>query len=104
MKTRTCPECGYKYSLSEYYTKLIFKFLNANWNCKKCGTQLSFNVGRRTLITIIAVVPFGFNSIITSVFQNNIGISRGLSYFAFCLIFIIWAIYLYSFELTKRNP
>ncbi|MCB8994565.1 MAG: hypothetical protein H6538_03045 [Bacteroidales bacterium] len=98
MKSRTCPNCGHQYSFFDYYKKLIFKLIDSKWKCAKCGSELTFSVGRRTLLAIISMIPIGFNGIITRFFTIHLDLSRNLSFALFVLIFIIWALFVYSFD------
>ena len=49
MEFRTCPNCGYKYYVYEYFKLRFYSFLKLRWNCKKCNTkhllELKFNKG-----------------------------------------------------------
>ena len=105
MKIRTCPNCGYKYSFSEYLKKFLFKLIDSSWTCANCGSELSFSIGRRTLVAIVGMLPIGFSLFIRDIFQN-IGLSKGLSWIVFILIFAIWTILIYSldtFTLIKKR-
>ena len=105
MKIRTCPNCGYKYSFSDYLKKMLFKVIDSSWPCANCGSELSFNIKRRTLVAIVSMIPIGFGSFIINIFQN-IGLSKGLSWIVFILIFAIWVILIYSldtFTLIKKK-
>lgn len=97
MKIRTCPNCGYKYSFVDYLKKMTLKLVNSSWNCPDCDSKLSFNIGRRTLVAIIGMLPIGFVSLIIDAIQN-IGVSKGLSWIISFLIFLIWIIWIYSFD------
>jgi CXXC-20-CXXC protein len=106
MKPRTCPNCGYKYSFLEYYQDFLLKFIGSKWNCKKCGSLLTFSVGRRTLVAIIAMIPIGFNSTLISFFRTSLNLPNGISILLFSIIFIFWAFLIYgfdSFDLIKKK-
>jgi len=98
MKSRTCPDCGYKYSFKEYYQKIIFKSIDSKWNCTKCGVQLTFRVGRRTIVAIIAMLPLLFNHLIISFLNFNLGITKWISWLIFAILFILWLSIIYSFD------
>lgn len=97
MKIRTCPNCGYKYSFAEYIRKFLFKLVDSSWIRAKCGSELSFSIGRRTLLAVVGLLPIGFNSTIREMFQN-LGLSKGFSWIVFILIFTVWTILIYSFD------
>lgn len=105
MKVRTCPNCGYKYSFSQYLKNFLFKLVDSSWTCANCGSELSYSIGRRTLVAIVGMLPIGFSSFIRDIFQN-IGLSKGLSWIVYILIFAIWTILIYSldtFTLIKKE-
>jgi len=97
MKARTCPNCGNKTSLREY-GKQLFRLLNSSWKCEKCGSQLTYNIGRRVVVAFVAMMPIGFRSIIASFLQLDFGISKGLSLAIFVLLFFVWAFFVFSFD------
>lgn len=97
MKIRTCPNCNYQYSFIEYLRKFPFRFIDFKWNCHNCHSELSFNIGRRVILIIIAILPFGIFPFIIR-FLNNNGISKGLSWICFIVFMILWSILTYSFD------
>ena len=50
MKSRTCPHCNYKYSVTEYSNEVLFKFRFLEWDCKNCNKKLTFNFTRRIIV------------------------------------------------------
>ena len=52
MKTRTCPHCNYKYSITEYWKQVLFKLVFSEWNCKNCSKKLTFNFTRRVFVAL----------------------------------------------------
>ena len=76
---------------------MLFKLINSSWLCESCGSELSFSVGRRTLVAIIGMAPILFQSFIFEVIQN-IGLSKTESWILFIPIFAIWIIFIYSFD------
>ena len=101
MKPRTCPNCGYKYSLSEYY-KIIF-FNSYKWNCKKCNVELSYDIKSRFIILFISMVPILFATISIRNIQSLINTSYGISFFIFFTFLIIWSVAVYSFVTFKTT-
>ncbi len=103
MKIRTCPNCGYKYSFLQYLKNFLFKFIDSNLTCANCGSTMSFSMGRRIFVAIVAMLPFGFSTFIADIFQN-MGLSKSLSWVVFFLILTIWTIMIYSLDtFTKRD-
>ena len=50
MQPRTCPNCGYKYSIGQYLRKAASADLWTEWTCPNCGTSLRVEKsGRRRL-------------------------------------------------------
>ena len=97
MKIRTCPNCGNKYSFLSYVKKSMFKLIDSKWDCVNCGAELSFNIGRRTLLTMIAMFPIMVHSFITDLFQD-LGLSSGVSWILLLMIFLVWVIWIYSYD------
>lgn len=105
MKIRHCPYCGYKYSYSEYLRKLLFSTPGASWQCTHCGSQLTFNSGRRLLVSIICFIPIIISPLIINLFREA-GLTEGLSWITFVLFYVIWSLMIYSFDtfmLTRKE-
>lgn len=98
MKARTCPNCGYQYSLKEYYKSIFFKTIGLNWDCKNCGSLLTINFGRRILIIIIATLPLFLFGAITPESWNFIGLSQKSSLWVYVPLFLIWYLFSLSFD------
>jgi len=84
MKSRTCPHCNYKYSLTEYGDQVLFKFRFLNWNCKNCNKKLTFNFARRIIVAL------AFCSLLVAVLslKNIIGMTylRWAALLTICII------------------
>jgi|WetSurMetagenome_2_1015567.scaffolds.fasta_scaffold09222_1 hypothetical protein len=52
MKSRTCPHCNYKYSLTEYRDQVLFKLRFLKWDCTNCNKKLTFNFTRRIIVAL----------------------------------------------------
>ena len=52
MEVRTCPHCNYKYSISNYFKKLFFKFVWSKWDCPNCSEKITFDFKRRILVAL----------------------------------------------------
>ncbi len=55
MKARTCPNCGYKYTLNDH-RKEFFKLGEQTFVCKNCDTPLSYNKKRMIFIGIVPML------------------------------------------------
>ncbi len=106
MKSRTCPNCGYKYSLSEYYRKVIFNFSGSTWNCSKCGSELAVNSGKRLILIAVGILPIFFNYFIVEGIMSYLQVSIVLGWIVFGVTFLLWYFFVTSFEgfvLTKER-
>ncbi len=52
LKPRTCPHCGYKYGVKNYFKLLFFKPIWKKWECHGCGTEIKFSVPHRIMIAL----------------------------------------------------
>ena len=97
MKTRTCPHCNYKYSITEYLKQVLFKFVFSEWNCKNCNKKLTFNFKRRVIVAL------AFGSLYVALFslKNTIGMTP-LRWAALLTIYIIGSFYIFTFDTFKK--
>lgn len=49
-KPRTCPHCGYQYSVKDYFKSVFFKPIWEKWECDQCGTEIKFSLPRRLTV------------------------------------------------------
>jgi len=98
MKTRTCPNCGYKYPLRIYYTKFIFRFVDSRWDCVKCNSLLTFNFGRRLLVILIAMLPVIAWSLFSPDWNLHLYIPGWLSYILLGVVTLSWAMFVSGFD------
>ena len=83
MKARTCPHCGYKYTLTDH-TKEYFKLGEETFVCKNCNTDLAYIRKRRYKFISMTPTLFGYPLVLLT--QEFYDISFGLGvllYFVF---------------------
>jgi len=97
MKTRTCPHCGYKYSIKEYVANLLFKLQWSNWNCKNCDKLITFNPNRRLLVAL----TFGIWLMIL-LFTKGLFTMTPIKYILFIIIFLTGSILIFTFDSFDR--
>ncbi len=99
MKKRTCPNCGYQYSFTEYLKKnFLIKFTDTSWHCSDCGSELTFNPNRRFILTLIGVaLPIVLNSFIREWLQS-VGLSYMISLLLFIVASFIWFVMIFSHD------
>jgi hypothetical protein len=98
MKSRTCPHCNYKYSITEYRNQVLFKFRFLEWNCKNCNKKLTFNFARRIIVALAFISLF----IACLSLRNTMGMTY-LRWVVLLMIFIIGASFLISaFDTFKK--
>ncbi len=98
MRSRTCPNCEYRYTRFEYFRFLLFKGVDSTWNCKGCGTPLNINVNRRTFIAIFSMLPIILGAVAISFLKEFFGITKLWHYGIILLVGIIWVMWMYSFD------
>ena len=97
MKTRTCPHCGYKYSIKDYVTRLLFKLLWSNWTCKNCNNLITFNPNRRLFVAL----TFGIWLMIL-LFTKGLIPMTPIKYILFIIIFLSGSILIFTFDSFDR--
>jgi CXXC-20-CXXC protein len=97
MKTRTCPHCGYKYSITEYRKQILFKLVFSEWNCKNCNEKLTFDFTRR----VIVALAFGSLYIALYSLKYAIGMTP-LRWAALITIYIIGSFFIFTFDTFKK--
>jgi len=98
MKTRTCPHCGYKYSIKDYVSRLLFKLLWSNWTCKNCNNLITFNVKRRLIIAL----TFGLWFIILSFVKELLNMTP-IKWITLLIIFLAGSILIFTFDSFDRS-
>ena len=53
---RTCPECGYQFSLLLFVKRYIMKFGFPKWTCPNCQKFIKYNYTKSNLIGAIAFI------------------------------------------------
>lgn len=101
MKTRTCPNCGYRYSYKQYLKEIYFFSAWNTWSCKNCGSILTFNLGKRIIITIIAMLPVLLFASITPDSWDHLIFPPGLSFVIYLIFYIAWYFFIFSFDTFK---
>ncbi len=97
MKSRTCPYCNYKYSVTEYRKQVLFKLVFSEWNCKNCNKKLTFNYARR----VIVALAFGSLLVALLSLQNAMQITP-LRWAALFIIYIIASFFIFTFDTFKK--
>lgn len=101
MKIRTCPHCGYKYSISEYIQKVVFKVVFSEWGCRNCSKKITFDFGRRVLVALC----FGGFYILLSIFiafLKNILEMTPLMWISLFIIYAVGSIFIFTFDTFKK--
>ena len=97
MKTRTCPHCNYKYSITEYWKQVLFKLVFSEWNCKNCSKKLTFNFTRRIFVAL------AFSSLYIALFSlKNAFVMTPLRWAALLTIYIICSFFIFTFDTFKK--
>ena len=102
MKSRTCPNCSYTYSLKQYLKKPFWKGVFSHWKCANCGRALTFSTSRRILLAIVGVAPAVLIPYITRFFIAA-DFSAVLSWTGAIILVLVWTIGVFSFEIFVLN-
>ncbi len=99
MEFRTCPNCGYKYYVYEYFKLRFYSFLKLRWNCKKCNTKLRTKVKARIITTFL---------FLTLICGLTYCIAINYPYYKFIvgltpILVILFAYILYSFDVLVKK-
>jgi CXXC-20-CXXC protein len=98
-KSRTCPACGYRYSVREYLSNLLFKILWSEWECPGCNNLITFNVKRRFIVAMI----FGLWYMVLAFIRRAL-IMTPLLWVIYVTLFIAGSIIIFSFDSFDRVP
>ena len=100
MKIRTCPHCGYKYTLTDH-TKEYFKLGEEAFVCKNCDTALSYNKKRWKIINVVPIVGGMFSAyFIKELYSDSFGVWI-LSYLFFSFFFYYIATTFINYRLVN---
>lgn len=97
MKTRTCPNCHYKYSLVEYLKKPFLNGIFSSWKCINCDAKLTVDESRRWILAFLGVVPGVFLPYLSKWFINE-GFTALYSWILAILVIVLIQITIFSFE------
>ena len=97
MKTRTCPFCNYKYSFRDYVSTILFKLIWDKWSCKKCSNLITFNAGRRLILSLC----FGVWVAIILVLKGSF-IATPLMWILTVLLFTAGSIMIFAFDTFEK--
>lgn len=97
MKARTCPNCKYRYSITEYQ-KVLLKLQDSLFYCKNCGTALTFGFGRRIVGALVAMMPIALGHEMASFLNNQLSLPIWAGYGLFVLVFLLWAMLVFSLD------
>ncbi len=102
MRSRTCPNCDYTYSLKEYLKKPFWKGVFSHWRCVNCGKALTTSTSRRILLAIVGAAPAVLFPYIAE-FLIAADFSPVLSWGGAIFLVLVWAIGVFSFEVFVLN-
>jgi hypothetical protein len=97
MKTRRCPYCDYKYSFKDYVGTILFKLIWDKWNCKRCSGLITFNAGRRLILSLF----YGVWIIIILTLKDRFVMTPFL-WILLLLLFIAGAIMIFTFDTFEK--
>ena len=100
MRTRTCPNCSYKYSINEYLKKLVFKLVYAEWECPDCHGKLTFDYGRRVILALCfggLTIVFSF---LISILRKTIEMTLFM-WVAAIVLFVVFSLFIFTFDTFK---
>ncbi len=97
MKSRTCPNCGYKYSLSLHLKKHFLQNVYSTWECENCGTKLTVDAKRRILLLVIGIIPIAALPILADFFMGYY-LGRPFSWTFSVVLVIIWATFIFTLD------
>jgi hypothetical protein len=101
MKIRTCPHCGYKYPISEYVKKIVFKIVFSEWDCPRCSQKITFDFGRRVKVALCFGGLYILLSLLSSFLKNRFGITP-LMWIVLIVFFIIGTIFIFTFDTFRK--
>jgi hypothetical protein len=101
MKIRTCPHCGYKYPISEYVRKIVFKIVFSEWDCPDCRKRITFDFGRRVKVALCFGALYILLSLVTSFLKNRFAMTP-LMWIVLIAFFIIGSIFIFTFDTFKK--
>ena len=97
MNIRTCPHCNYKYSVPEYLSEVLFKFVFLEWNCKNCNKKISFDFKRRVILALAFAVLY----VILFALKDTINMTP-LRWAVLLTLYIIGSIFIFTFDTFKK--
>lgn len=102
MKFRTCPNCGYKYTILQYYKTTFNKEGGSKWDCPNCNKELMVSFKRQLLTHLILL------AILLTLYYYIIRFINGYSGFIYLILLLILIISLPIFDVlinpkTKAN-
>jgi hypothetical protein len=97
MKTRMCPYCNYKYTFRDYFSTILFKLIWDEWNCKGCSNLITFNAGRRLILSLC----FGVWVAIILALKDRFN-PTPLVWILTVLLFIAGSILIFAFDTFKK--
>jgi hypothetical protein len=101
MKIRTCPYCGYTYSISEYLRKIIFRIVFSEWDCPVCSKTITFDFSRRVKVALCFGSLYVVLALLTTFLKNRFGMTP-LMWIVLIAFFIIGSIFIFTFDTFKK--
>ena len=97
MNNRTCPNCNYKYALTEYLKTPFFKGIFSTWNCRHCGVKLTVEESRRWLLAFLGLIPAVGLPHLADWFADQ-GLSVYIAWISAILLLVSFVILVFSFD------
>lgn len=91
MKTRTCPNCCYRYKLIDFGFK---PFLLPEWNCKNCGVKLKNSHKRKYILALIGCAPAAAYPYLARYLSEFFPVM--VSFVLAIVFLLVWAILIFS--------
>jgi len=101
MKIRSCPHCNYQYSIIEYVSQILFKFIFSEWNCKNCNNKITFDSKRRVNVALCFGCFYILLFAMIEILKNRIGMTPSL-WIAMIILFTIGSILIFTFDTFKK--
>lgn len=83
---RTCPECGFQFSLLLFVKRYVMKFGFPKWTCPNCRKFIKYNYTKSNLIGVVIFVVCIFLFLF---FQSKFGLDLPTYIFLFPYFFLV---------------
>ena len=103
MHRRTCPHCGKRYSVAEYYSRVLFRNKDAGWRCSSCNTLLTFDTNRRILLNFIVFFTGPIAGSLLASSRHQLRISYGAVLILAIAFMLLLGLVVYTFDRFKEK-